>query len=246
MLFRSKVRLTFELLNPRTNVKEIEVNGQKIQIADRISFDLNKSMSDKSSFHKLFEKMRRGRQDIKHMAQMLNEGFVITVVHNTVVDKTDPTKTKVYANITDSDGSYLVAAPVHEDPLSGEQTAIPVPEAISPVRIFLFEKPTPASWATLFIDGDKTVKDKDGTEKTVSKNWLQDRVKSATDFKGSALDLMLQGGDKLPDVTAPKSVDAPALKVVESAPVPSSPEVAPSAVSASPSEDPLAKFGLSK
>ena len=101
---KEKVRITFELLGKK-NIKEIEVNGEKRQIADKISVTVPKSLHEKANFKKLFEKMRYGRDDIKHMAQMLSEGFLVTITHNVVKkDKTEVT----YANLTDADGSYQV------------------------------------------------------------------------------------------------------------------------------------------
>lgn len=193
------VRLTFELLAPK-NIKEIEINNEKIRIADKISVTIKKSFSDKAKFKKLFDKMRYGREDIKHMAQCLNEGFIITIVHNTVKG-VDGKPDRTYANITGEDGSFLIEAPFITDPIAETVTEVPVPEALTDVRIFLFNNPTKESWDSLFIDGDKTVKKEDGTEETVSKNWLQATIRGATNFAGSNLAALLEGAGELPDVT---------------------------------------------
>jgi hypothetical protein len=190
------VRLTFELLNPKKNIREVESNGKTIKIADKISLKLKKSMHPKASFAKLFDKMKYGREEITHMAQMLNDPFVITVTHN-VVEKEGSKRT--YVNITNEAGEYTIQAPFKTDPLTEEKTTIPVPEAISELKMFLFNKPTKGTWDSLFIDGDKTVKDEKGAEKTVSKNWLQTLIKSAKNFKDSPLEQLLEGSDELPD-----------------------------------------------
>lgn len=188
-----EVRITFELLHPKKNIREIEVDGNKMQVTDRISITTTKSLHEKSGYVKLFKTMARGRAEIKHMAQMLNEAFLLTVSHN--VKEKDGKKT-TYANLQ-KDGVYNIAAPVIVDPVAETTTQIPVGPALSPIRIFLWNQPTKETWKTLFIDGDRTVKKADGTEETVSKNWLQNKILGATNFAGSALEDLLSGSAEL-------------------------------------------------
>jgi hypothetical protein len=249
-----EVRITFELLHPKKNIREIEVDGKKIQVTDRISINTTKSLHEKSGYVKLFKAMARGREDIKHMAQMLNEAFLLTVSHN--VKEKDGKKT-TYANLQ-KDGVYNIAAPVIVDPVAETTTQIPVPAALSPIRIFLWNNPTKETWDTLFIDGDKTVKDEDGSEKQVSKNWLQNRILGATNFAGSALEDLLSGsaeleaaiGEAEPEAKpaktdtqkaapAKKSATASSVKTTAKASSPT-----PKAKAAPVDEDPLAKLGL--
>lgn len=267
------VMLTFELTHKK-NVKEIEKDGQTIRIADKISLTLNKSFSENGNYKALFNKMRYNRQDITHMAQMLDDAFIITVVHNTSKDSSG--KETTYANITNSAGEYLIAAPELEDIDSGEKTKLNVPPALSPIRVFLFEHPTKESWDSLFIDGTRTRKAADGTEEEISKNWIQERILSSTNVSGSALEAMLEGDVELDgeigidEDEAPFDVDdmeaeeeeepapkAPAKKAA--APAKAAPKSAPAKAEAKPAKpvaakkakvedeeeiDPLAALGL--
>ncbi|KJC51090.1 hypothetical protein UP09_03345 [Bradyrhizobium sp. LTSP885] len=186
-------RLTFELLHPTKNIHEYEVEGEKRKRADRVSIRIAKKQTPKAKFWKLREAMTYGR-DIKHMAQMLGEAFIITVYHN-VVEKEGVKKT--YVNL-DKDTLYGITAPYRVDPITEERTDVPVPEAISPLRLFLFNNPTQETWDSLFIDGTREVKKDSGEIEHVSKNWLQESILSAKNFKGSALDALLGGVGDLP------------------------------------------------
>lgn len=192
------VRITFELLSPK-HIKEVTNEaGAKIKVAERISFNVPKLFSDKAKYKKLFNKMNRGRANITHMTQMLGEAFILDIVHNTSGEGENK---KVYANITDSEGAYTIAAPYMEDPLTGNKQEVPVPPAISPIRIFLWNNPTKETWDSLFIDGTRSVKTDGGQEKEVSKNWLQETILKATNVGGSRLEQLLGGADALPDMS---------------------------------------------
>lgn len=190
------IRITFELLSPNKNIREIELDGKKVKVADKVSLTIKKSFDTRASFFKLFDKMRYGRQEIKHMAQCLGEAFIITVLHNTV-EKDG--KKFTYVNLNNKAGEYLIQAPFKVDPLTEEKQPLPIPQALSPIRIFLFGNPTQATWDSLFIDGEKTIKDGD-EERIVSKNWLQQKIMDATNFVGSPLEAMIEGSDKLPTI----------------------------------------------
>lgn len=190
------VRVTFELLHPKKNIVEYEHEGEKRIRGEYITLKLTKKLGDKAKFKKLFNAMTYGRADIKHMAQMLGEAFVITIIHNTVKG-TGGQPDKVYANI-DKDGAYMVGAPFVTDPLEGTKTEVPVREPIRPLRLFLFDNPTKETWDSLFIDGTRKVKKDGGEEVEVSKNWLQETIMSALNYEGSALQAMLGGLEGLP------------------------------------------------
>jgi hypothetical protein len=206
-----EVRLVFELLTntkKRTDVKEIEVDGTKREIADRIPIQISIKQGEKAGFKKLFEKMRYGRADIKHMAQMLGQAFLLDIIHTKGTK--DPTKT--YAGIKDADGVWQVSAPrVLQDPMDPDSWVnLKVREPVSPLRIFLFANPSKETWASLFIEGTRTVKDDKGVEKEVSKNWLQEKILSATNYHGSPLEALLNDiGDLSIDETQGEFDDLP-------------------------------------
>lgn len=223
-------RFTFELL-AKKNLKEIETDGGKKTVADRISFDLPIKLNDKASYIKLYEAMRYGRDGISHMSQMLNDAFVITVVHNEV-EKDG--KKKVYANIS-KDGAYLIAPPVVVDPVQGTETKVPVPNAISDVKVFIWDLPCKESWASLHIEGTRTVKDEKGNEREVSKNWLQEKILSASNFQGSPLEELLTGAEELNEALAEAEAKPVAKKsVAASSAAKASPKVTTKATQAKP------------
>lgn len=190
-----KVRITFELLSPTKNIKKVEIDGKETEITETISATLTKKFGEKAGFKKLFNKMQRGRSDIKHMAQMLNEPFLITIFHNEV--EKDGKKT-VYANISNADGEYGISAPVREDPIAGTQTVIPVPEARRPLKLFLWDHANKDMWDSLFVDGTYETKNAKGEVTQVSKNRTQEFILSAKNYKGSALETLLAGIGTLP------------------------------------------------
>ena len=191
------VRVTFELLHPEKNIREIEVDGGKKKVADRLSVTMPKKMSEKAKFFKLFKAMTYGRTEITHMAEMLGEAFILNVSH--YEKDLGGGKKRIYANLYEA-SVWGVYAPRNEDALSGQVTDISshVPAALSPLRIFLWNQPTKETWDSLFIDGTNEVKKEDGTVTQESKNWLQERIMSATDFGGSRLQQMVAGLDNLP------------------------------------------------
>lgn len=246
----NKVYVTFELLGTKYQ-KEIEVNGAKKTIADRITVPLTLSLHEKASFKKLFKKMAYGRQEIVHMSQMLGDGFKVTVVHN---ERGEGAEKKVYANITDEDGNFLVDGPFKKDDLEGTSIALKVPEPISDLRMFIWDEPTKECWDSIFIDGTRETKDAAGKEKIVSKNWIQNMIIAATNFEGSDVQTFLEGSDNLPSNPEELDSDVEEFEQFEEeevvAPVKTAAKKAPAKTKAvtkpivAPAEDPLVALGL--
>jgi hypothetical protein len=83
---------------------------------------------------------------------------------------------------------------VQVDALTASVTLLPVPEPTLPLRLLLWDNPTTEQWASVFIDGERTIKNEDGSETVESKNWLQrDIVENAINFSNSPLSAMLNG-----------------------------------------------------
>ena len=194
--------VTFELYGPKPGqysedyVKEIEVDGTKRRVAERITIPLVISLNEKSKFKKLFKKMTYGRDNITHYSQMLGEGFVVVVKHNVVGEGKDA---KTYANITDEDGTFLVKSPYKVDELAGTQEPLDVPEAVGNMRLFVWDVPTKETWDSIFIDGERETKDDKGNVKQVSKNWLQNMIKDSKNFEGSPVQAFIEGSTTLPE-----------------------------------------------
>ncbi|QPC44943.1 hypothetical protein HW532_20920 [Kaustia mangrovi] len=245
------VRVTFELLHPDKNMREWEHDGEKHRHGQLLSIQLPKKMNEKAKYKRLFNKMTYGR-DIKHLAQMLGEAFIIEVFHNTV--KKEGRGDVTYANL-DKDGNFGISAPYVVDPMTQERKEYNISEPTYPIRLFLWKNPTQETWDSLFIDGTREVKQEDGSLKQVSKNWLQERIQSATNFSGSPLDQMLNAVDDLAVTeTKAETADLPDTlpsegQPTEAAEKPAETQVdAPATDAAEPSgstaDDALAALGL--
>lgn len=188
-----ELRLYFELNGPK-HKREVEVDGEDKTFTNMLAVKVTKKLSDKATFHKLFNKMTYGRDSITHMANMLGEGFLVTVEHAEEKNPKEGQKPRTFTNIRDKDGNWLIGAPSYTDPISSETHDVPVPEATQPLKLLLWDNPTQEQWDSIFIDGTRTVKDDKGVEKEVSKNWLQeDIVSNSQNFEGSALQALLGG-----------------------------------------------------
>lgn len=187
------VMLTFECLGPKY-IRDIEVEGGTKTICDVITQRQTVKLNEKAQFRKLFNKMAYGR-DKKHLAQMLGEDFIGTITHSDATDK-DGKAIKQYANLRTADGEIGISSPFIDkmDEETGESTKVRLKAGrtdLHPIKIFLFDHPTKETWDSLFIDGYNEVKQADGTVVKQSKNWIQERILGATNFKGSALEAML-------------------------------------------------------
>ena len=187
-----EIRVTFEVFG-KENTREVD--GKKV--GNLLTIQLTEKQSEKAKFKKLFEKMRRDRTEITHMAQMIDEVFVLNVKHMTA-----KSSKRTYATIQDADGSYMIQGPVVNNfDTDGNAVQIDLTRATPPAsfepRLFLTERPSIEQWDSLFIDGTqkRKVKQKDGTEieMEVSKNYLQEMIKKSLDFKGSAIETILLG-----------------------------------------------------
>lgn len=190
-----EVRLTFELLSPARDIHEFE--GKRS--ADKISFRCKKSLSNKSRFKRLFNQMDYGRGK-NHMAHFLGEAFLVEVFNYEDQNK------KTRASLFNGEGMCRIGAPLRPaDPLdpNGKPTPIPVPDAISDLRLFLFNHPSTECWNSLYIEGEREVKDDKGTVTgKESKNFIQDSIRAAVNFHGSPVEAMLAAISTPPVPTA--------------------------------------------
>ena len=213
-----EVRLTFELNGPK-HITEYEYDGEKKTRSNLIHITNTISNSEKSNFYKLLQKMRYGRNNIKHMAQMLGEGFLVKVTHNKSKDGT-----KTYANLKSD--VWDIGEPATTNPVTNETSILAVPEATQPLQLLLWNLPTTEQWETIFIDGEYT-REVDGKQVTKSKNFIQELAMSASNFQGSPLEALVMGGT-VAELMTPSAPAAPA----------------PAPVEAPADEDPLAALGL--
>ena len=252
--------LFFELLSKK-HAREIGEGSDKRTIYPVHRERVQVKAGERANFVKLLKKMAYGR-DVHHMALMLGEGFLLRGVHNKSQDGK-----KTYYNIRTKEDGYLISAPMYnanKDPLGEEDMQpLPVPEPTQPIKLLLWDDPTPEQWQSIFIDGTRTVKEKDadGNEVEVekSKNWMQeDIIENATDFEGSALQAMLMeqggmildGGEGVSKEAAHSAAqaDADGPDLIDDEPEPEKAKAAekPAQKASGPADvdDPLADLGL--
>ncbi len=231
-------------LNGKKHRRQVEVDGEEKEFTNRISVTLPVYTNSKAGFHKLFEAMRNGREEITHMAQMLNEPFLIDVVHNA----SDKDPKKVYANVKDAAGVWTVTEPrIQEFDEFGEVKGvrdIPVPAATQALMLLLWDNPTKEQWDSIFIEGEREV-EKDGKKSKVSKNWMQQKCLSAIDFETSPLAQMIGGvEDAINDVLEDAKEEQKAPPKEEPPKEPKKEQPKPSDKDAKAADDVLAALGL--
>lgn len=238
-----QVRLVFELLSPAKNIREVEFDGVKKTVADRVAVTCGIASGEKSKFQKLFSKMRVGHPEVQHMAQLLGEAFLITIRHEAYKDAAGNDKIAVKMD-TDS-GDFQIQEAVQTDAISGVRTPVNVPAAVSPLKLFLFDQPTKAHWDSLFVDGSRTVKDDKGQDTQVSNNWMQEKIRAALNFSGSSLELLLTGDalETLEDLIAEPEAEEP-LTAGEAALKAAKPVKKATKAKAVSADDALADLGL--
>lgn len=168
------------------------------------SFALGRN--EKSRAFKLFNAMN-WRKQAKNYAQLLSDAFLVYICYE---DKSKTDKTKVSRVDLDK-----VFPPL--DSVSG--MPLPIPEATEDLyQVFLWDYPTMEAWKAMFREGTW----EDGR----SKNNLQEKCLTATDFEGSALQVLLAGSaiPALPSAAptapvVPQANPTPALPVAPVAPV---------------------------
>lgn len=191
-----KVMLTFELSGPKHPPREIEVDGVKKLIPMTITVNENISLNEKANFFRLFKRLNH-TGEYTHFAQLLGKGFLGTIVH--AADKKDPKI--IYANLRDDSG-YTIRPAYHED-LEGNSVKVEVDAPLSPLRCFLWNFASKDMWDSLFIDGrweDKKDDKGEVIKEGASKNYIQNRIKAATNFAGSPIAEILFSGGDAPDL----------------------------------------------
>ncbi len=168
-----------------------------------IRITLNKSLSDKSAYYKLFRRMNEDH-DVKVFPQLLGNPYRGTIIHNVKGEGADK---KVYANLNDPDGVYTIASPSYIDAETEERRVISVPEPTAECRCFVWNYPDKEQWDSLFIDGEWEAREGKPAQ---SKNIWQNRIKEAKNWTGSPMQELLFGTLDVGDVEKPTKSQAAA------------------------------------
>lgn len=193
----NKVMLEFEVRGAAWPA-ENEETGRKLPFVIRDTLTL--SNSDRANYHKLFHQMRGGDETITHMTQLLGKPFIGEITHN----KSKKDEKKVYANLKSKMEGYSIR-PAYKEETDFEtgkvtRTPIKVPEAINPIRAFVWDFADKEQWDAIFIDGvSKPKTDEAGNEIEPGRslNWIQNIIKKALNFKGSPAHAIAAGAGEL-------------------------------------------------
>lgn len=165
------------------------------------TFGISIGNNEKAKAKQAFDRMNY-KQTAKHFAQLLGSAYMFEVT----LDEKDGKK---YNNI-----NFATINPPIE--LVTKQPYQLPPDDESTYRLFLWDLPTKEGWDALYIDGTN--------DAGKSKNFLQNKIISATDFVGSPLEQLL-GGVALPDPAAGAGIAVPEV-TAPVADVPFNPEPA--------------------
>lgn len=148
--------------------------------------DMALGNNEKSNAKKFFDKLNWAG-DMRHFAQGLGKAFLLPIKVNTA-KKSGKQYNKVQVD--------AILPPI--DPVSKSTYQVPAVTA-EDLKYFFFDKPTKETWDSLFIEGTFD----DGN----AKNKVQEKILTALNFPGSALEQLISGV-VLPDQPGAASVPA--------------------------------------
>lgn len=199
-----------------TREVEFEEDGKKVKktVGSKLSHNFNNiSRNDRANFRKevdtLFEACQL--EGVKSPIRLIGQKFLVDVVHN----KSDDGK-KTYVNLDLKNAAPAFATNRVGKPLFDQPLDIPVDVNTLSLRMFLWEAPTAMQWKSIEIEGTYEVEE-EGKKVEKSKNWIQERIRSAENFADSPIEsLLLQQGNSgtpLPKATkATETKEAPKVE----------------------------------
>lgn len=201
----NKVELTFEVSGPKHPPREHDGKKYPTLIVVRENLSLN----DKARFFKLFQIMNHAGT-ARHASQFLGEPFKGRIIHRKYKGKDG--KERVAVELFDKGaGAWTIEAPRYEivDPENGptgEYAPLKVDSALTPEKCFIWDHADMEQWASIFIDGEypaEEAKEGQAARPARSKNVLQEKIRSALNFKGSPIYALLLNNGQPVDLTAP-------------------------------------------
>lgn len=230
-----KAWLVFELSGPKHEPRKLE---DGTEVPQRITVKLNKSLSEKAGFYKLFKAMNYDGK-AKIMAELLGNAYLGNIFHREF-DKKGGGK-GIEADLVDPNTkAFTVRAPLVEDPETGETKRVKVSDPLTEPKCFLWDFPSKAMWDSIYIDGEYPERKDEKTGEVIapakSKNVFQNAIMTAKNWQGSPMQALLEGEVDIGGADTPAKAKAAAK-----------PEPAPQdePVDGSPAEDeddPLAQF----
>jgi len=167
--------------------------------------DMPFSRNEKANIMKLFTRMNYAGK-AKHIVGLLGEAFKGVIYHRTY-KRADGSEGKA-AELKSKETGYTIEAPRTEDPETGDIITLQVMKAVTPIKCFVWEKPSMAQWKSIFVDGEwEERKGDDGKvlKAAASKNIYQAAIKKALNFEGSPTQQLLAAGGVKLDLPAAES-----------------------------------------
>ena len=184
------------------------------------TLDKPRDRNEKSWTFKTFKQMNY-KGTAKNFPQLLDEVYLVEIVD--YVSKNAPPGSEPMSVI----GQITPGV----DRISGKPYDAPVAPSLF---LFSWAMPTLEAWDSFFVDG---ISEKTGK----SRNWRQEKMAGATDFKGSALEALLMANNRpIPVGTPQKTGASPAGAQPAAAAPAASPAVSVASVAAAPVATPVA------
>ena len=196
---RPLARFVFELTHGNHQIK-FEKDGKEQLTAHTMSVTVPISDNESADYIKIFN-LLNWQGTYTHPMEALDMPMMCKINHS----KSEDGK-QTYANLwtgTPKDKSWQILPPVIEADLTVPGSVAKNIEAAIPglcggeesIKVFLWLHADQDQWDTLFIEGTKTIKGKDGAaDKEESKNWLQAKIRGAKNFAGSPMEQILAAG----------------------------------------------------
>lgn len=191
------VRLLFEASGPKHPPKMIDGTAYPhiITVEEKLSFN------DKANWPKLFAKLNYAK-DATHPVALLGRPYLATIRHKKWArageDKSKPeTWTGVDVSLRGEDGAYTLRSPQLtqiDDEGNEFVKTVPIAEATTPIKAFLWDNPDMDQWQSIFIEGEYPErKDKDGVviKAATTKNVIQAKIMKAVNYPGSPINHLL-------------------------------------------------------
>lgn len=178
------MELVFELSGP--NHPPRDINGEKVP--QRITARETYGLTDRNHFLKLFRQMNYSGK-ATHMAELLGDPFLVEIFHTKSKDGK-----KTYANLRGPNG-YNFKGTTVQDPVSGQMVTVDVPQAMTDIKVFLWDQACKEMWDSIYIAGEYAEQRDARTGEVIkparSKNVLQDKIMSAKNWPEIAARLAL-------------------------------------------------------
>lgn len=220
---QDRVLIGFELSGPNHPPRD-DGTPQSLWIEE------NKSLNEKAHFYKLFTKMNHSGK-AKHILSLLGSPYLGTITHSAYKRKDGSEAVGVHLKAKGE--TYDIRPPVFSNPLDGKVYNVEVAPLVQAERVFLWDRPDLEQWASIYLDGEYAEKKNDAgvvIARAKSKNVTQAQIMRATNFKGSATEVLL--------LTNGKPLDIPDAELPDDAPDEDSATAHTSA--STPAGDPLA------